>query len=112
LVAQESLAEAAAVFAKLIESALPDPRFHIAYGHCLQQLRHWEQSAVQFEHGLALKPSYAEADARLMLAESYAKAGNQAKALEQWRIIAKMPPSYPSYEAPINEAKALLNQHA
>lgn len=101
--------EAAAAYKRLVGAA-SDPRFHIAYGHCLQKLSHWGQSAAQLEHGLALKPHYGEADARLMLAESYLNAGKKAKAIEQWRVVERMSPAYPSYEAPINAARALLNQ--
>jgi hypothetical protein len=47
-----------------------------------------------------------------MLAESYLKFGKKAKAIEQWRLVGDMSPTYPSYEAPINAAKALLNEQA
>jgi tetratricopeptide (TPR) repeat protein len=103
--------KAAAIYKQLVADS-SDARFHVAYGACLQHLGHWEQSAAQLECGLALKPHYAEADARLMLAESYFRSGKKSKAVEQWRLVGDMSPTYPSYEAPINAARALLNEHA
>jgi tetratricopeptide (TPR) repeat protein len=89
-----------------------DPRFFIAFGLLLQSLQHWEQSIEKFQRGLALRPAYCEGDARLMLAESYVKSGQKQKALEQWRIVAAMPPEYPSYDAVPDEAKRRLKEHA
>jgi TolA-binding protein len=89
-----------------------DPRFFMAFGVLLQSLGHWEQSIEQFLTGLKLRPSYCEGDARLMLAESYLKAGHKAKALGQWQIVAAMPSEYPSYDAVPNEAKRKLKEHA
>ena len=85
---------------------------HSAYGRCLQQLGHWEQSVVQFERGLELKPHYCGSDARLMLAESYLKVGSKPKAIREWHIVAGMKPEYPSYEATINAATELLQRNA
>lgn len=89
-----------------------DPRFFVAFGVLLQSLGHWEQSIQRFLKGLDLKPSYCEGDARLMLAESYLKSGQKAKAVEQWRIVANMPAEYPSYDAVPDEAKRKLREHA
>lgn len=89
-----------------------DPRFPIAFGVLLQSLGHWQQSIDRFLMGLELRPRYCEGDARLMLAESYLQSGQKAKAVDQWRIVAKMPPEYPSYEAVPNEAKQRLDEHA
>jgi tetratricopeptide (TPR) repeat protein len=89
-----------------------DPRFFIAFGQLLQSLGHWEQSIEKFLKGLELRPHYCEGDARLMLADSYFKAGHKAKAVEQWRQVAQMPPEYPSYDAVPNEAKRRLREHA
>ena len=104
------LGQAASAYKRLVDLAT-DPRFHIAYGYCLQRLGHWEQSIVQLEQGLALKPHYCESDARIMLAESYWAGGYKAKAIEQWRIVSATKPEYPSYGAPIDEARARLAEH-
>src|SRR5262245_14752860 len=102
--------QAASVYKQLVEVAA-DPSFHIEYGHCLRRLGHWQQSIVQLEQGVALKPHYCESDARVMLAESYWAGGQKAKAIDQWRIVAAMKPEYPSYGAPIDEARAKLAEH-
>ena len=109
--ASGKLAQAAASYKKLVASS-QDARFHIAYGRCLQQFGHWEQSVVQFERGLELKPHYCGSDARLMLAESYLKVGSKPKAIREWHIVAGMKPEYPSYEATINAATELLQRNA
>lgn len=103
--------KAAKVYKQLV-AATSDARFHIAYGACLQQLRHWQESILQFQRGIDLRPAYAEGDARLMLAASFLEAGQRLKAIEQWRIVASMPPAYPSYESVPDAAKALLARHA
>jgi len=58
--------------------------------------------------GVALKPHYAEADARLFLAEALKSNGNAKLAREQLEIVASMEPSYPSYDEPIDEATRQL----
>ncbi len=98
-------------YEKLCSESPTDPRFPIAFGVLLQSLGHWEQSIERFLKGLELRPHYCEGDARLMLAESYLKSGQKTRALEQWRIVAKMPPEYPSYDAVPNEAKRRLKEH-
>jgi tetratricopeptide (TPR) repeat protein len=85
-----------------------DPRFHISLGTCLLALRHWPEAVKALKRGLDLKPHYAEADARLWLAEAYEGNGEKKKAEEQLKTVAAMSPSYPSYDAPINEAKQKL----
>ena len=102
---------AVSIYNKLIKLK-EDPRFHIAFGACLQKLKHWEQSIAHLEKGIALKPDYCEGDARLLLAESYLNAGRKKNAIEQWKIVAEIEPEYPSYEEVPNEAKRLLAKHA
>ncbi len=103
--------EALTIYPELIK-AKEDARFFIAYGICLQKLGHLEQSINELEKGISLKPHYCEGDARLFLAESYLKANKKKKAIEQWKIVEKMEPEYPSYEHVPNEAKKMLEKHA
>src|SRR4051812_36125541 len=84
-------------YEKLCSRFPTEPRFHIAYAVLLQSLGHWEQSIDKFLRGLELQPHYCEGDARLMLAESYLRSSQKMRALEQWGIVAEMPPEYPSY---------------
>jgi tetratricopeptide (TPR) repeat protein len=106
-----SFGEAAPRLAALIANAT-DARFYAAYGICLQTLGRWPESIPQFEVALALKPTYCEADWRNMLAQSYLRSGQNTRAMQQWRIVAGMEPSYPSRDFPIDEAKRMLETHA
>jgi Flp pilus assembly protein TadD len=85
-----------------------DSRHWISLGVCLLQLRHWNQAVDALSRGIALEPHYAEADARMFLAEALANAGDLKQAREQLEIVASMEPSFPSYEEPMIEANKLL----
>jgi tetratricopeptide (TPR) repeat protein len=85
-----------------------DARYEIALGVCLLQLRHWDEAVKALSRGIELKPHYAEADARLYLAEALTNAGDLARAQEQLKLVASMEPSYPSYDKPMAEAKKRL----
>jgi len=111
LSSQSKHREAAAIYKELVEQS-EDPRFSIAYGVCLQNLGHWQESAKQLQRGIDLKPQYCEGDARLFLAESLLRLGLKKRAIEQWKIVAAMEPEYPTYEAAPNEAKKKLGEHA
>jgi tetratricopeptide (TPR) repeat protein len=88
-----------------------DPRPFIALGQ-LQSTRGQYQEAIRLlEAGLAMKPHYAEADARLFLAEALERSGTVEKAVAQWQIVLRMEPSYPSHHLPMEEAKRKLNEH-
>jgi tetratricopeptide (TPR) repeat protein len=106
-----NLSEAASRFAALIVGAT-DARFHAAYGICLQKLGRWTDSIPEFEAALALKPAYCEADWRNMLAQSYLQDGQKRPAINQWRIVAGMEPSYPSRDFPIEDAKRMLEAYS
>ena len=103
--------KAARLYKRLVAKST-DPRHLIGYGVCLQRLGHWEQSVVQLERGVEVKPHYCEPDARLFLAESYLRVKQKARAIQQWRIVEGMPPEYPSYEATAKEARTQLELHA
>ena len=103
--------EAAPRLEALVANA-SDARFHSAYGICLQKIGQWSGAIQQFEAALAPKPVYCEADWRNMLAQSCLRVGQMPKAIEQWRIVAAMEPSYPSRDFPIDEAKRMLEKHA
>jgi Flp pilus assembly protein TadD len=106
-----NLSEAASRFGALIVGAT-DARFHAAYGICLQKLGRWTESIRQFEAALALKPAYCEADWRNMLAQSHLQDGQTHLAINQWRIVAGMEPSYPSHDFPIEDAKRMLEAYS
>jgi predicted Zn-dependent protease len=94
----------------ILASGSTDARFHAAYGNCLQKLGRWPESIRHFTAALALKPSYCEADWRIMLAESFVRCRRKERAIEEWRIVVTMEPAYPSYNGPIDEAKRQLEK--
>ena len=97
-------------FKNAIEEDAGDPRYWISYGVCLMVLKHWDEAIEKLEAGIRLKPTYAEADARLYLAEALLKAGRKSDAIKQLEYVCGMEPSYPGYENPINEARARLEE--
>ena len=97
-------------FKNAIEQDSTDPRYWISYGVCLMVLKNWEEAIDKLETGIQLKPAYAEADARLYLAEALLKAGRKSDALAQLEYVSSMEPSYPGYEKPIEEAKSRLEE--
>jgi tetratricopeptide (TPR) repeat protein len=107
---QESgdLAGAAAEFARATDLDGADPRFWIARGAVLLQLRHFDEAARCLRVGVDLKPHYGEADARLFLADALWGTGRKVEAAAEWMTVSKMTPSYPGYEQPIEEAKRRL----
>jgi Flp pilus assembly protein TadD len=106
-----NLEEAADAYRRAIHLLAGDPRPLIALGG-LQRLRgQYEEAIRSLETGLALRPHYAEADARLMLAEAFECADNIQQAVAQWRVVAQMDPSYPSDEKPMEEARRKLAEH-
>ncbi|MGW8248712.1 MAG: tetratricopeptide repeat protein [Acidiferrobacterales bacterium] len=97
-------------FKNAIEEDATDPRYWISYGVCLMVLKQWDEAIEKLEAGINLKPAYAEADARLYLAEALLKAGRKSDAIKQLEFISRMEPSYPGYEKPIEEAITKLEQ--
>lgn len=103
--------EAAQKLADLV-AAVSDARMFAAYGICQQQRGLWVKSIGLFNRALDLKPAYCEADWRNMLATSYLKTGDVQNALAQWRMVARLQPTYPSHNTPIDEAKQMLKDHS
>jgi predicted Zn-dependent protease len=113
--AQERLqkpGEAIKSYRKATECDPTDPRPRLCLGTLLLKLGHLEEGIAELERGIALKPHYGEADARLSLADAYAKDGRMAKARAQWEVVAGMRPSYPSGDEPVNEARRRLGQRS
>ena len=107
---QESgdLPSAVTQFKTLIEKDDSDPRYWIAFAHCLIRLSHWRQAAKAFQAGIDRKPHYAEADARVAYAEVLLKLKETRMARKQLEHVLTMTPFYPSHDRPMNEARKLL----
>jgi tetratricopeptide (TPR) repeat protein len=103
-------AAALAEFRRAIDVAPSDPRYWVAFGHCLMHLHHWTEAVDALSRGIDLKPHYGEADARLYLAEALVNAGDTKRARLELEHIAAMVPSYPSYDLPIKEARERLGK--
>ena len=72
---------------------------------------HYAEAIRLLESGIAMEPHYAEADARLFLADALERSGAIKKAIAQWQVVMHMEPSYPSRHLPMEEAKRKLNEH-
>jgi Flp pilus assembly protein TadD len=108
LAQQKDLAGALRRYREATDLRKDDPRYWIAYGVCLIELRQFEESVRALRKGIALKPHYGEADARLYLAEALLGARKRADARKELEVVAKMKPTYPSHDRPMVEAKRKL----
>jgi Flp pilus assembly protein TadD len=106
----DDLTAALRLFRRAVELDGADPKYWIALGVCLSKLRHWSEAAKALQRGVGLKPHYAEADARLFLAEALLSSGDRKRAREQFQHIVGMERSYPSYDRPMDEARRRLGE--
>jgi tetratricopeptide (TPR) repeat protein len=88
-----------------------DSRALIALGLLRTKQRRYKEAVRLLEAGVALKPHYCYADAKLFLAEAYVGARKIKKAIEQWQDVLKLEPMYPSFDAPMQEAQRKLQEH-
>ena len=108
---QQYTQEASEAYRQAIQLLAGDPRPLIALGRLQLGRGQYSEAIESLEAGLALKPHYAEADARLFLAEAFEQSGNVEHAIAQWRVVAQMQPFYPSHEHPMEDAKKKLAEH-
>ncbi len=93
-------------YRRAIECDPADARARIGFGRLLSELGHHKRAIAELKRGLALKPHYGEADARLFLAEAYQKIGNRRAAQRELTRVAALPGEYPSYDEPRKLARA------
>jgi Flp pilus assembly protein TadD len=98
-------------YRQAVNLAPDDARHWIGLGVCLNELRHWTEAIKALRKGIELKPHYAEADARLFLAEALLADGQKSEAIKQWKIVEEMEPNYPSDDLPMEEARKNLAKH-
>lgn len=108
---QSCTQDASEAYRQAIRLLAGDPRPLIALGRLQLNRGQYSEAIKSLEAGLALKPHYAEADARLFLAEAFEHSGNVEQATAQWRVVSQMHPSYPSHECPLKDAKTKLAEH-
>ena len=104
------LSQALDAATRAVELSDQDTRHLISLGRILLDLQRFDDAVRMLRRGLELHPHYAEADARLFLADALDRSGQLDAAREQWRIISAMEPSYPSYEKAIEEARRKLTE--
>ena len=110
LEALDQIGEAESAYRAAIKCDRKDARPWIALGRLLLNVGRFADAIAELEHGVSLKPHYAEADARLFLAEAYLGAGDLSKARAEWHTISKMEGFYPSYDEPMDEARRRLTE--
>lgn len=108
---QGKVEEACTCERRAVQLLPDDPRPLIGLGQILGLLGKYDEAVPLFEKGLALKPHYAEADARLMLAEAHEQLGQVDKAAALWRQVICMKSMYPSFDEPMEEAMRKLAEH-
>ena len=87
------------------------PRSMFALGWLKRLLGHFDSAIASLRDGLAMNAHYAEAEARLVLAECYECTDQVEQAVEQWRVVAQLPPAYPSYEQATKVAEGNLQRY-
>jgi tetratricopeptide (TPR) repeat protein len=108
---RDNAKDAVEAYQRAIQLLTDDPRPLLALGRLQSACGQYQEAIRLLEAGLAMKPHYAEADARLFLAEALERSGAVERAVAQWQIVLYMEPSYPSHDRPIEEAKRKLNEY-
>lgn len=89
-----------------------NPRYLVAYAQCLVRAGgDWRAAADYLRAALSIEPKYLEGPSRLFLADLLVRNGRKKEAIEQWRIVAKMPPDGTGYGAVPDEAIIRLREH-
>ena len=88
-----------------------DSRAVISLGVLRSKQRRYKEAVRLLEVGIALKPHYGYADAKLFLAEAYVGARKLKHAIRVWQDVLQLEPMYPSYDYPKQEARKKLREH-
>src|SRR5262249_19567905 len=85
-----------------------DARCVISLGRLRSRQGRFKEAIRLLEQGIALKPHYGFADAKLMLADALRGAKRMKQAKQQWQEVLELEPMYPSYDEPMKEARRKL----
>ncbi len=100
---------------KLLEplvSRRDNPRYLVGYAQCLNRAAgDWKKVVDYLRSALVLEPKYFEGGTRLFLADLLIRNGFKSEAIEQWRIVSKMPPDDSGYGAVPDEAIIMLRKY-
>lgn len=97
---------------KLLSQPRDNPRYLLAYAQCLMRASDsWKEAVACLREAIAIEPRYFEGGTRLFLADILIQNGLKKEAIEQWRIVAKMPPDGTGYGAVPDEAIIRLREH-
>lgn len=88
-----------------------DSRPLISLGVLRSHQERFDEAIVLLERGIALKPHYGFADAKLFLAEAFEGAQKIELAKQQWREVLELDAMYPSYDDPMREAREKLQSY-
>ena len=105
-----ALPKALSAFKNLVEKHPNDPRFWIAFGTCLIKKKYWKEACAKLKTGLALKPHYGEAYARLCYAEALEQAKDIKSARAHAKLVSEMKPVWPYEHQTIKMAKKMLKR--
>ncbi|GAB2583268.1 hypothetical protein GCM10027034_14260 [Ramlibacter solisilvae] len=104
-------AEAVKLLKSLVESR-ENPRHLLAYAQCLVRAGgDWKEAVACLQAALGKEPKYFEGGTRLFMADLLIRNGFKSEAIEQWRIVAKMPPDGSGYGAVPDEAIVMLKRY-
>jgi hypothetical protein len=104
-------AEAANLLAPLA-ARRDNPRYLLAYASYLRRAGgDWKECVYCLQMALSIEPPYFVGGTRLFLADLLIQNGQKVEALEQWRIVAKMPPDGTGWGAVPDEAIVMLRKH-
>jgi Flp pilus assembly protein TadD len=88
-----------------------NPRHLVAMALSLSNAGRVKEATSVLRTALSIRPPYQEGETRLLLAQSLLSAGDKPGAIEQWKIVAAMPPCGTAYGSIPDEAIHMLKRY-
>jgi tetratricopeptide (TPR) repeat protein len=88
-----------------------NPRHLMALALSLSNSGRGKEAISAIRTALSIRPKYQEGEARLLLAQCLLSDGDKAGAIEQWKIVATMPPCGTAYGSIPDEAIHMLKRY-